>query len=522
MTERKRSAGRDGAASPSFKSLSIDLGTIRALQVSTNRYRTLFDNAGDAIFVSDLEGRMVDVNRVACEKLGYTRGQLMQMDLFKLTESESADLLTDELENLKQIGQSLFETTFKRFNGEDIPIEASCRVIDFDDNPAVLTIARDISERKEAEQEKSSLQSQLRQSQKMEAIGTLAGGIAHDFNNILAGIMGYAEIARIRVGKGHEAQESLEHVLQAAERAKFLVRQILSFSRSNTHEDRPIQLGPIVKETLKLLRASLPSTIEIREEIDPECGIVRADATQIHQVIMNLCTNAAHAMRSSGGRLIVKLSNVSLSETLTNRHELIRGGKYLKLSVSDTGHGIRSDIQDAIFDPYFTTKNKGEGTGLGLSVVQGIIKNHKGVVTLESEPGKGATFEILLPLIKTDEEISQEKPIPVFELLKELGYQPTTCMNPIEALALFRAHPRAYDLIITDMTMPKMTGDLLAVEIRKIRPDIPMILCTGFSEQMNEDRALALGFNAFLLKPFSINELATEIQRTLKARRPEL
>jgi CheY-like chemotaxis protein len=233
-----------------------------------------------------------------------------------------------------------------------------------------------------------------------------------------------------------------------------------------------------------------------------------------------------------------------MEQSLTNRHEIIRAGDYLKLTVSDTGHGIRPDIQDAIFDPYYTTKNKGEGTGLGLSVVQGIVKNHKGVVTLESEPGRGASFEIYLPLLKDAEEDAQdgasmrnltthnnEKILFVDdeanlvdmtrELLKELGYQATTCMDPIEALAMFRANPGAYDMIITDMTMPKMTGDTLAAEVRKIRPTMPIILCTGYSEQMSEDRALALGFSAYLQKPFSITELATEIQRTLKVSRYE-
>ena len=543
MKTRKPTAPKEGQESTSFKSLSIDLGAIRALQVSTNRYRTLFDNAGDAIFVTDLTGRMLDVNRLACEKLGYTRGQLMQMNLAKMTEPDQAEILAGELEDLKHLGQSIFETTIMAFDGTGIPVEANCRVIDFDERPAVLAIARDITERKEAEKERHNLQNQLQQSQKMEAIGTLAGGIAHDFNNILAGIMGYAEIARIRIGEGHEAQESLEHVLRAAERAKYLIRQILAFSRSNTQEDRPIHIGPIVKETLKLLRASLPSTIEIREEIQPKCGIVQADATQIHQVIMNLCTNAAHAMRANGGQLKVSLGNVSLTRQLTNRHELIKGGEYLRLSVSDTGHGIPPDIQDAIFDPYYTTKNKGEGTGLGLSVVQGIIKNHKGVVTLHSEPGRGARFDIYLPRMEMEKDVVEEKPAlakaahgsahvlfvddeanlvdMTAELLKELGYKTTTCMDPTEALALFQKQPDAYDLIITDMTMPKMTGEGLAAEVRRIRPDIPMILCTGFSEQMSEDRALAQGFNAFLLKPFSVNELATEIQRTLIEANPE-
>lgn len=526
---------KKGSPEESFKTLAFDFSTIRALQESTSRYRTLFNSASDAIFVFDMQGRMLDVNRVACEQLGYSRKEIMTMTQKQITSPENVEQLADQMEALEKQRQSIFETSYQTREGQDIPIEASCRVIAYDNNQAVLTIARDITERKIAEKEKASLQAQLQQSQKMHAIGTLAGGIAHDFNNILTAIIGYSEVSKLKVMDNPDATESLDEVLQAAGRAKMLVKQILSFSRQSNHEMQPLSVVPLLKEVLKLLRASLPTTIEIKQNVDPDTGIVQADSTQIHQVIMNLCTNAAHAMHEKGGVLEVSVKNVALNEKIIAGHKNMKPGAYMQLTISDTGHGIPDDIIDAIFDPYFTTKTKGEGTGLGLSVVHGIVKNHGGIITVRSELDVGTAFDVYLPLTEGKTDTASEGSSTVLKgkehilfiddeqnivnvvkaILGELGYRLSAYLDPGEALQYFKQNPDEVDLIITDMTMPGLTGEELAQEIWKIKPGMPMILCTGFSTQMSEDRARQLGFKKFMMKPLSVTGLSRVVREVL-------
>jgi CheY-like chemotaxis protein len=371
----------------------------------------------------------------------------------------------------------------------------------------------------------------------MEAIGTLAGGIAHDFNNILSAIMGYTELAVLGVPEKLPAKQNLQEVLKASHRAKDLVRQILTFSRQGEQERKPVLIFPIVKETLKLLRASLPSTIEIRQKIDSETGVIEANLTQIHQVVMNLCTNAAHAMRENGGVLEVSLVNVEMDIDTTAQHPDIHPGPYLRLTVSDTGIGIAPDLVERIFDPYFTTKKVGEGTGLGLAVVHGIVKSHGGIIKVYSELGKGSTFHVYFPLIDGFQEITETQKVELLpmgdhervlfvddeqalvelgeKMLEHLGYEVTVRTSSIEALELFRNQPDRFDLIITDFTMPNMTGDKLAQEVMRLRPGLPVILCTGFSERISEMKAKALGIQEFVMKPFDLNDLARTIRRAL-------
>ncbi len=366
------------------------------------------------------------------------------------------------------------------------------------------------------------------------AYGTLAGGIAHDFNNILSAVMGFTELAMYKVEKGTSLQDNLQEVLKASVRARDLVKQILTFSRQAEYEQKPIQVKLIVKEALKLLRSSLPATIEIRQNIKSD-SLVMGDPTQIHQIMMNLCTNAHHAMQAKGGVLEVSLIDEELDLVSAAGYPDLKPGHYLQLTVSDTGYGMRPEVMEQIFDPFFTTKGLGEGTGLGLSVVHGIVKNHGGDIHAYSEPGKGTIFKVFFPAVERLKEPGprEERPVPVgtehilfidddpslakmgHQILESLGYKVTSRTSSVEALQLFWVKSSNFDLVITDMTMPNMTGPDLATEIIHIRPDTPIILCTGFSSSINEEKALAMGIRAFVMKPILRRTIAETIRMVL-------
>jgi signal transduction histidine kinase/ActR/RegA family two-component response regulator len=387
--------------------------------------------------------------------------------------------------------------------------------------------------------ERQRLTEELRQVQKMEAVGRLAGGVAHDFNNILAAMIGYTELATFNIPASNPAWHQLQEVLRAGQRAKALVQQILTFSRRTAQAHTPVQLPPLVEEALALLRASLPSSIEIRQHIDPEVGAVLADPTQLHQVIINLCANAEYAMRQTGGVLEVHLEAVRVDTALAAQHSTLHLGPHVRLTVRDTGQGIPPDVVEHIYDPFFTTKAAGEGTGIGLSVVHGIVVNHGGTIAVESRVDQGTTFMIYLPCIPWDMvgEVQEEEPLPCRQgrllfiddeptlvhlghaVLTQLGYDVTTCTSSVEALAAFQADPHHFDLVITDYTMPQMTGDVLTRALRQLRPDIPIILETGFSHTIDAEQAAALGIDAFLLKPWTVRELARTIAQVLAPRR---
>ncbi|MCF8145123.1 MAG: response regulator [Deltaproteobacteria bacterium] len=392
----------------------------------------------------------------------------------------------------------------------------------------------------ETQKEKEELMLQLHRSQKMEAIGTLAGGIAHDFNNILTPIVMGTEMALMNVPPDNRANRMLERVLDAGARAKDLVNQILTFSRQDDLEKGPMQVGPILKEAIKLTRAALPSTIEIRQDIRTDNDTVLANPTQVHQVIVNFVTNAAHAMRAKGGILEITLDEEILDEVrVAETKTSLSPGPFLKLTVKDTGHGMDPRTLEKIFDPFFTTKAREEGTGLGLATVHGIIRSCEGAVVVESELGKGSRFTIYLPRVKSldKEKEKHGQPIPhgterilfvddepmiaemYADMLRFLGYVVECRTDPLDTLNAFRNDPEGYDLVITDMTMPRMTGDELGKEIMRIRPDMPIILCTGFSERMPEDKALELGFCAFAMKPVVIEEIAQKIRQALDGKR---
>jgi PAS domain S-box-containing protein len=390
---------------------------------------------------------------------------------------------------------------------------------------------QDITERKKAEEQKAKLESQLQQAQKMESIGSLAGGIAHDLNNILFPISGFSEMLLDEIPPDNHTRESIEQIYKSAKRGSDLVNQILAFSRQSNLQKLPIRIQPILKEVLKLVRATIPKNIELANHIDKDCGRVSADPTQIHQIAMNLITNAYHAVEEKGGSI-----NIELKETVFEKDDLIKPGKYVVLTVSDTGTGIDQSLIDKIFDPYFTTKVQGKGTGLGLSVVHGIVKEHGGDIRVYSEIGKGTVFHVYLPLLgnamdskaaaitrkyPTGHErillVDDEEPIVCMEqiMLERLGYKVTVRTSSPDALEAFRADPSKFDLVISDRGMPNMTGEQLARELISIRPDIPFIICTGFSDENDEQHARAMGIKGFLRKPVATGDLAEMVRNVL-------
>ncbi|MBW1739924.1 MAG: response regulator [Deltaproteobacteria bacterium] len=503
-----------------------------ALKESEQRFRSLSENAPDIIYTLGLEGSFTYVNPAWEKVLGHKRGEVIGKNFVDFAREEDAAHCLHLFKRVRE-GQETFtdascslihkDGSVRLFSVSGAPnLDSEGKVI------GVVGVFKDITEQRK-------LESQLIQAQKMEAIGTLAGGIAHDFNNILGIILGNTELVLDDIPESNPAWDDLEEVRKACLRAKDLVGQLLTFTRQREQERRAVQISPIVKETLKLLRAFLPATTEIRQNIETHLDTVLADPTQIHQVLMNLCTNAAHAMRAQGGVLEVSLTDVQLDSDAVAPDMDLSSGPYVRLSVSDTGCGIDPEVMDRMFDPYFTTKEPGEGTGMGLAVVHGIIKGLGGMITVDSELGKGTTFHVFFPRIESDVIPETEAPAPLSrgterilfvddeeamvkmakKMLERLGYEAVARTSPVEALEAFRAHPDSFDLVITDQTMSNMTGEMLAKELMAVRPDIPIILCTGFSEVISEEKAKANGIREFIMKPISTRQIAETIQRVL-------
>lgn len=499
-----------------------------ALRTSEEKYRALEESSSDAILMLDAKRDIISCNQAFLDLFGYT---------IKEVEGRSIRMIHLSDEDFRSFGDATYqaieifrshrmELAFIRKDGSIFPAETVTSMIKSPSGLQVgyVAIIRDITKRK-------SLDAQLRQTQKMETIGTLACGIAHEFNNILSAIIGYTELALLSVEQDSQPYNYLQEVFRAGNRAKELVKQILAFSRQTEVESKPIQVRIIVNEALKFLRTTLPTTIEVRQNIQSD-ALVMADPTQIHQMLMNLCTNADHAMREKGGVLEVKLEDVELDADFTASHPNMKPGAYVKLTVSDTGHGMPPDVLERIFDPFFSTKETGERTGMGLSVVHGIVENYEGVITADSEPGQGSTFKFYLPIIERRKEprYGAEDSIPTGserilfvddepalanigkQTLESLGYDVETRTSSIEALELFKAQHDRFDLVITDMTMPHLTGEDLAQELMRIKSNIPIFLCTGFSTKIDDQKASAMGIRAFVSKPVLRKEIAETIE----------
>ncbi|MDY6987587.1 MAG: response regulator [Thermodesulfobacteriota bacterium] len=510
----------------------------QALRESEYKYSQLVQESPDAIISLDNTGRFLSFNPVAERVSGFSAEEVIGRMFFEIDilTKESIPVALREFQLVTTGEERLpFELTIRHKDNSHVFMEANPRLITQEgQQPWIQVTFRDITYRKRAEEERGRLVAQLQQAQKMEAIGTLAGGIAHDFNNILAALIGYTELSLEETQEGTSLQQNLKEILVSGNRAKDLVKQILAFSRQTEQESRPVKVGLIVKEALMLLRASLPTTIEIRQDTQSDSAVL-ADPTHIHQVLMNLCANAGQAMEEKAGTLDVKLTDVELGPDFMVKHPGTRPGPYIKLTVSDTGRGMPPDLLGRIFDPYFSTKGPGEGTGLGLSVVHGIVRSCGGAITAYSEPGKGSTFNVYLPVIETKEEPEtwSERRVPrgteriLFiddeeilanmgkRVLESLGYDVTARTNGMEALELFKEQPDRFDLVITDMTMPKITGAQLAKELMETRPSIPIILCTGFSARMDEEKAKTTGIKAFVLKPALKEEIAKTVRQVL-------
>ena len=502
-----------------------------ALRESENRYRLLSDATFEAIFISE-QGVCVGQNNTASKMFGYSDQEAIGRMGTDWIHPDDHGLVR---KNILSGFEDPYEARALRKDGSIFFCSIQGRTFSHNDKDLRITALRDINAQKQAEKERDELHSQLIQTQKMESIGTLAGGIAHDFNNILFPIIGHTEMLMEDIPTAGPIRNSLQQIYTSALRARDLVQQILAFARQEKNELKLMRMQPIVKEALKLIRSTIPTTISITQNIQSDCGAVKADPTQIHQIVMNLAANAFHAMEENGGELKVNLEEIKLGEDDLINSDM-SPGLYACLTVADTGIGIDADNFSRIFDPFFTTKQKGKGTGMGLSVVHGIVKSISGVIKVYSEPGEGTEFRVHLPIADgptANNDILVDGPImrgnerillvddetDIIEIekqsLERLGYSVKSRTSSIEALEAFRANAGNFDLVITDMSMPKMPGDKLAVELIKIRPDIPILLCTGFSESMTDEKIKSLGIKGLLMKPMVIKDLAKKLRDIL-------
>jgi PAS domain S-box-containing protein len=658
-------AGEQIAAIVVFPDITEQMRSEAALRHSERKFRDIFDSVSDAVYVHDLDGRFLEANAAAERQLGHSREALLEMGVAQVDANNlDPDAIRETIQAVCRGGNRVFTSEHRRKNGETFPVEVHSRAIEFEGIPCILSVVRDISERRRHEVERSKmetelrlrnqfietildnlpiglavnyidegsatymnrkfeeiygwprsvirdtpsffkkvfpdpdhrrkirdqvmgaidsgdpermvwegieitdqqgrkkivaakniplydqnlmistvqditesqkLQTRLRQAQKMEAMGALAGGIAHDFNNILSPILGLSEMAMEELPPGDPVRENIRGIFRAGERGRDLVKQILAFSRQSDQETAPLRISPIVKEAIQLCRSSIPTNIEIHRHIAPDPGLVLADPTQVHQIVMNLVTNAYHAVEAEGGEIFVRFDAFD-SPGAGGEAAALPPGRYARISVSDTGPGISRDIQEKIFEPYFTTKDQGKGTGMGLAVVYGIVKKHGGEIRISSEPGRGAAFSVFLPLlretVRSEKSAETESLLPGTErillvddeppivrmhgkMLEKMGYAVSVETASPAALETVRADPGAFDLVISDLSMPKMTGLQLAREIYALRPNLPVIICTGFQRDIPENPAERFGIRSVLIKPVRRAGLARAVRAAL-------
>ncbi len=494
-------------------------------------FKAVADFSNEAIVIWEPNGRVIYVNPAYERLFGWSPAEVLEFPYGNFLTKKSHEILAQKILPVLKSGKG-WEGVLDSVDvkGRGFPLWQRIDAIVDEEGwiTQIFSLMHDFTKEKQDAEN-------LVNMQKMEALGTLAGGIAHEFNNILWIITANTELTASYLSPENPAMKNLQRVEKACSRATDLVTQILNFSRQNEYEPKPLEIVPIVKESLKLLRVSIPTTIEIRQNIPRRSGNIIFEPSLMHQVLMNLYTNSAHAMRETGGILEVSITNVVLDEYETTGPQDLVPGEYVKLSVGDTGKGIQPEFIRRIFDPFFTTRDTGDGTGMGLAVVHGAVKNHGGAVEVHSEPGKGTTFSLWFPMARRTEKTGskpfvslpggEEKILLVDDdemvleagksVLKRLGYEVECRTGAIEALAAFRLHPDEFDLVITDMSMPKMTGLILAETLLKVRPDMPIILFTGHNDLVDESEAMAIGISAFMMKPVKAVEMAQTIRKTL-------
>ena len=516
-----------------YLSIGEDISERKEAEEMQRRLLTAIEQAGETFVITDAEGTIQYVNPAFEQITGYTREEAIGQNPCILQSGQHDRVFYENMWN-KLLQGEVWRGHFvnKKKDGTLFEEDASISPI----RNSVGKITNFIGVKRDVSQEKL-LKQQLQQSQKMESIGTLAGGIAHDFNNILTSILGYAEIAKGRISTGRNAEKDIDKVIQGGLRAADLVKQILAFSRKGLQKLQPLNPYPVVEEALKMLRSTLPTTIAIETDIDPQCGNIVADPTQIHQVVMNLCTNAFHAMDDEKGTIKVTLQCTQITAAELSGEPDVAAGPYIELAVRDNGGGMDQQTMAHIFEPYFTTKGMGKGSGLGLAVIHGIVKKCHGFIRVVSEPGEGSSFQVYLPALQ-EESMAPEVPakkvllptgteqILVIDdesmiakmneiILGEQGYNVTAMTDSQKALELIRMHPDRFDLIVTDQSMPNLSGAELAQEVLKIKSTMPIILCTGYSSVVSEEQALAMGIKKYVIKPLDITTLAHVVRRVL-------
>lgn len=539
LTPVKDETGAVTALIPEGRDITEHKRAQQSLRESEEKFAKAFRASPYSLTLSEVAtGRYLEVNAGFERVSGYTRDEVIgrtSVELGLWSDPADRDRMVARLQADGAVRG--LEVTFLNRQGRKVIARCSGEMLEVGGRPCLLNTIEDVTDQRRAEEVRAALEAQLRQTQKLEALGQLAGGIAHDFNNILTGIFAYSELAALDAGQPADVRRHVEEIRKAANRAKDLVRQILAFSRQQVQERVPVRLHPVVSEAVEFLRSSLPKTLEIDARIDPRAPVVLADTTQVHQVVMNLCTNAAHAMRHRPGRLTVVLEGVQLDASGCEAAPGLQPGRYARLVVMDTGHGMTPEVIKRIFEPFYTTKEQGEGTGLGLAVVHGVAESHDGAVGVRSRENEGSAFEVYFPefvglslpaiaettgvprgrgeriLLVDDERMIADA---ARGLLEHLGYRVTSTCDPIRALETFRGDPAAFDLVITDFTMPRLTGVELAREVIARRADMPVLLLSGHSGTWTVEKLHALGVRGLLNKPMSAADLAVAVRRALE------
>ena len=514
----------------------------RELQKSEERLRELFDQSPIGLMLCHLDGSFVSANQAFAKHIGLDLDVVLSYRFWDVVPDQHLVLEKQRWRDLDRFGHcDPCDLELYHSDGSCIQVHRHAMIVERDGERLIWASTEDITKLKRAESEREELSEQLQQKQKMEAIGTLAGGIAHDFNNILSAIFGYAEQAMQDPLCDKTISDKLTSVLSAASRAKKLVQQILTYSRKGDDNRLPLELHSVVLDSCNLLLKTFPNSVQFDLDIDVNTGVIMADPNQIQQIVMNLCTNAYHALENQTGTIRVSLRSVHIDSENNIKYSDIASGDYASLRVSDTGMGISDDDASKIFDPFFTTKTQGKGTGLGLSVVHGIVQRHQGKIHSDSTPGEGTTFEVLFPLVLqkgqvcsdgidvatvSDENLRGNEHILFVDdevalvdlmnvTLESFGYQVTACHSAGVALGIFQEDPYCYDLVLTDQVMPGMTGDSLAQAILEVRNDIPIIICTGHSATLDEEKVLEIGAKKLLMKPMNSRFLLKNIRSIL-------